>query len=416
MHALSAWTPESIVPASDRLADHPEVPQNGCNVRSVTIHSEPFLSRSLNFFPTELARVANLAYRYSDFWYWKRWVYNVRAFYTGLVKFGNALRNSIAFVAVFLVSPAQAGSLNHRGLDASLLRLTSGFRARVGACVIDVSGTSCIHANQRFSLQSVMKLIVMLAVLDAVDHRQVALDDQLVVHRQDLSLYVEPIADLVGPTGYRTTVRDLIHRAVVDSDSAAADILARRIGGIQQVQAFLTKNGIKDIRIDRDERHLQTEIVGLSWRSEYVDPKVLDRAIALVPAERREAAYHRYQVDVRDTATPLGMASLLQQLAIGKLLTIASTQFALRTMAKTVTFPDRLKAGVPPDWVCMHKTGTSGSWRGVTAATNDVGILRSPGGTYLSLAVFIADTETQPQERAALMRAISEATVASFQY
>jgi len=330
------------------------------------------------------------------------------------VKSAIVLSYITAFLGVFLASPAIAGSINHRQLDASLLRLTSGFPGRVGACIVDAAGTSCVNANRRFSLQSVMKLIVVLAVLDSVDHHQLMLDDQVVVHSQDLSLYVEPIAELVGSAGYHTTVRDLIHRAVVDSDSAAADMLARRIGGVQQVQAFLNKNGIDGIRIDRDERHLQTEIVGLSWLPEYVNPTVLERAIASVPIQQREAAYHRYQTDVRDTATPLAMASLLQKLATGKLLTTASTLFALETMAQTATFPDRLKAGVPPGWICMHKTGTSGSWRGVTAATNDVGILKSPDGTYVSIAVFVADTRVQPQIRSALMRAISAATVANF--
>ena len=152
-----------------------------------------------------------------------------------------------------------------------------------------------MHGGQSFSLQSVMKLIVSFAVLDAIDHQQLSLDDQVIVHRQDLSLYVQPIADLVGPNGYRTTVRDLIHRAIVDSDSAASDILARKIGGTRQVQSFLDRAGIQGIRIDRDERQLQTEIVGLTWRPQYVDPQVLRKAIESVPVRDKEAAYRRYR-------------------------------------------------------------------------------------------------------------------------
>lgn len=85
--------------------------------------------------------------------------------------------------------------------------------------------------------------------------------------------------------------------------------------------------------------------------------------------------------------------------------------YLLDVMAATVTFPDRLKAGVPHDWTLGHKTGTSGSWKGITAATNDVGILTAPDGSRLSIVVFIADSRATSQERAALMARIARAVV-----
>ena len=314
-----------------------------------------------------------------------------------------------------LASSADTNSPKRKQLERSLEQAVYGFPARVGVCAIDVAGASCVNGNQAFSLQSVMKLVVSLATLDAVDARELKLDDRVVVHRQDLSLYVQPLAQLVGPQGFQTTVGDLIHRAIVDSDSAAGDILIRRLGGPQQIQSFLDRKGIKGVRFDRDERHLQTEIVGLTWRPEYVDAHTLEAAIAGVPAQRRTDAYREYQSDLRDTATPVGTALLLQRLACGMLLSPASTRYALDTMAQTVTFPDRLKAGVPRNWAIMHKTGTSGSWKGVTAATNDVGILKSPDGKYISVAVFIADTRASPEMRSHLMQMIASLVTANLQ-
>jgi len=295
-----------------------------------------------------------------------------------------------------------------------LQQVVGHFPARVGVCAVDSVGNSCVNGQESFSLQSVMKLVVSLAALDAVDRHALELNEQIVVHREDLSLYVQPLAGLVGAEGYTVTIGELIHRAIVDSDSAAADILIRRLGGARQIQQYLDQKRIQGVRIDRDERHLQTEIVGLTWRPEYVNASTLEEAIARVPAQRRAEAYHKYQRDPRDTATPLGMALLLQRLASGELLSPGSTQFALATMAQTVTFPDRLKAGVPEGWICMHKTGTSGSWDGVTAATNDVGILKAPDGTYISLVVFIADSKQPPKARSRVMRKIAALTVASF--
>ncbi|MEO8028158.1 MAG: serine hydrolase, partial [Bryobacteraceae bacterium] len=243
-----------------------------------------------------------------------------------------------------------------------------GFDGRVGVCAQDGVRSACFQGDDRYSLQSVMKLIVGMAVMDAVDHRGWKLDERVTIRKADLSLYVQPIAKLVTGTGYTTTVGDLVRRAIVDSDSAAVDILIRRLGGPQQVQAFLDRNGVKGVRIDRQERDLQTEIAGLTWKPEYVDPAALERDRKAVPEARREAANHKYQTDPRDTATPHGMAGMLLALAESKLLSPESSRHLVRIMTETVTFPDRLKAGTPPGWTIAHKTGTSGAWNGMTIA------------------------------------------------
>jgi beta-lactamase class A len=168
---------------------------------------------------------------------------------------------------------------------------------------------------------------------------------------------------------------------------------------------------VTDVRFDRDERHLQTEIAGLEWRPEFVDAAVLDRAWAAVPEERRDAAFRAYQKDPRDTATPRGMTKLLQSLVENRLLSASSTRRLLEIMTQTATFPDRLKAGVSPGWILAHKTGTSGTWRGVTAVTNDVGILTAPDYKAISLAVFIADSRAEPSDRAALIAGMARMTI-----
>jgi beta-lactamase class A len=299
----------------------------------------------------------------------------------------------------------------HQDLQSELHRLTDHFDGHVGVCVQDANGSVDINGGQSFSLQSVMKLVVGMAVMDAVDDDGWRLDERVVVRKQDLSLYVQPIAKLVTADGFQTTIGDLVRRGIVDSDSAVADILVKKLGGPAKVQAFLDRKGRHGVRFDRDEKHLQTEIVGLEWRPEYVDPDVLQRATDAVPKDVRDAAYRRYQADVRDTATPEGMASLLQALASGHLLSADSTEYLLEIMAETRTFPDRLKEGLTTGWTLGHKTGTSGSWEGVTAATNDVGILTAPDGSRISVVVFIADSGAPERDRAALMARISQSVI-----
>ena len=115
---------------------------------------------------------------------------------------------------------AWGGSLRHEPLQRKLNALARGGDGRLGVCVQDSAGASCIHGDERFSLQSVMKLIVAVASMDAVDRGVWRLDEQVLVRRQDLSLFVQPLAKLVTDRGYRTTIGDLIRLAVVDSDSA----------------------------------------------------------------------------------------------------------------------------------------------------------------------------------------------------
>jgi beta-lactamase class A len=125
----------------------------------------------------------------------------------------------------------------------------------------------------------------------------------------------------------------------------------------------------------------------------------------------RDAAFRAYQKDPRDTATPRGMTKLLHSLAENRPRSASSTKRLLEIMTQTATFPDRLKAGVSPGWILAHKTGTSGTWRGVTAATNDVGILTAPDHKSISLAVFIADSRADPADRAALIAGTARMTI-----
>jgi len=320
----------------------------------------------------------------------------------------------IVFWAMALQVALPAGTLQIAELQKQLAALTVGFDGRVGICVQGENGAACVNGEQRFSMQSVIKLLAAIAVMDKVDAGQWKLSDPVVVRKEDLSVYVQPVAKLVTAKGYQTTVGNLMRLAVVESDSAATDILIARLGGPSKVQAVLNRHGISGIRVDRDERHLQTEILGMEWRPEYVDEPVFRAAIAKVPEARRSEFYKKYQSDIRDTATPAGMAGLLWALAKGKLLKPASTNHLLEVMAQTVTFPDRLKAGLSTGWTLAHKTGTSGSWQGVTAATNDVGVMTAPDGGHLAIVAFIGDCKETPARRAALMANAAALAVSSY--
>jgi beta-lactamase class A len=48
---------------------------------------------------------------------------------------------------------------------------------------------------------------------------------------------------------------------------------------------------------------------------------------------------------------------------------------------------------LPEGTVVAHKTGTSATVTGVTAATNDVGLVTLSNGQHIAIAVFVSDSQ-----------------------
>lgn len=297
--------------------------------------------------------------------------------------------------------------------EAEFARIAAQTDGRLGVCA-SLDGEEASHLpDQAFSLQSVMKLVVAACALDAVDRGRMGLREAVTMGQADLSLNVQPLAEAIRAYGaFTTTWEDLVARAVVDSDSAATDFLMAKVGGPFGLKSFLLARGLHPaLRVDRDERHLQTETTGLAWQPHFVVPGSLAQARARLTPAQRDAAFQAYLKDPRDTASPRAMTRFLSLLAHRKLLKPATCDLLVGMMARTHTFPDRLAAGLAPGWRLAHKTGTSDTWRGVNAATNDVGLLTAPDGRTVALSVFVAGSRQSLQSRAARVAACARAVV-----
>lgn len=315
-----------------------------------------------------------------------------------------------AFVSGCSTSTVAAGLPEDARLKVRLEALAAKIDGRLGACAVESNQRiACVGADQRFSLQSVMKLVVGAAAMDAVDRRGWRLDEQVVLRRENLSLHVQPLARIVREEGeFRTTIGDLIERAVAESDSAATDFLFDRLGGAEAIRAFLLRSGVgEELRIDRDERRLQTEITGVTWVPEFVDPGKLQAAREKLSEAQKRSAFAAYLADERDTATPRAMVTFLNSLAQGEILSATSTDHFLGVMKRTRTFPTRLRAGAPQDWTMAHKTGTSDDFEGVNGVTNDVGIMIIPDGRIIAIAVFLGQSRASSSERDAAIAAVA---------
>jgi beta-lactamase class A len=57
----------------------------------------------------------------------------------------------------------------------------------------------------------------------------------------------------------------------------------------------------------------------------------------------------------------------------------------------------------------MHKTGSSGTVNGMTAATNDIGLITLPDGRRLAIAVFVTDSSAEDATRDGVIARIAKA-------
>ncbi|MDB5426093.1 MAG: beta-lactamase [Phenylobacterium sp.] len=301
--------------------------------------------------------------------------------------------------------------------QAALDHLANAYGEPVGIAVSDVAQgwTAEVAGRERFPQQSVSKLWVALAVLQAVDEGQLKLDQWVVMLPQDRSVFYQPLTSRIrGPNGLAITLSDLLRHALIESDNAANDRLIREVGGAGVVTRALAEKGLQGLAVGGTERDLQTRTAGLTWRPEYGVTWIFKQARAQLPDDVRDQALAAYLADPPDGATPLGIVTALAALKRGELLSRASTDFMLGLMGEARTGQLRLKAGLAPGWTLAHKTGTGPDWRGASVGINDVGLLTAPDGRTFAVAVMVRQTRQGPTARHRLMQGVARAVEAQW--
>ena len=262
-------------------------------------------------------------------------------------------------------------------------------------------------------MMSVFKLALGCAVLAEVDAGRLSLAETITITDKELSPPLSPIAD-AWPGRAAYTVDELLTAALSVSDNTAADVLMRRIGGPGAVSGWLQAKKIDEVRVDRYERELSPEALGMaSFRAAWKGSAAFGAAVATVPPARRRAATLAYMADPRDSATPRSMLALLRRLDDGELISAASTRKLLETLMHTPRAPDRIKAGLPKGASFAHKPGTSNTDQGLNAAFNDVGIFTLPDRRSYAIAAFLSGSTASQSAGAALFADLGRAAARS---
>lgn len=323
----------------------------------------------------------------------------------------SGVRPAQAAVPEFQADCRAAPTPLQRELDA----IARGFDGKVGIAVVKAGCKWEVGARARelFPQQSVSKLWVSLAVLNAVDQGKLDLDRDVLIQPADLTLFNQPLRGEVLEKGQVVrSVHALMSAALSHSDNTANDRLLWTVGGPQVVRSVLRQKGIAGIRFGPGERLLQSQVAGLKWSQDMALGRNFEQARARLPKDARQAALQRYIADPLDGASPAGIARAMARLASGQLLSPATTDVMVNILSRTKSGPMRLKAGVPQGWKVYHKTGTGQELGKVATGYNDVGFLQAPDGSFYGVAVMIAETTQGYRPRMEMMQSVSRAVAA----
>jgi beta-lactamase class A len=246
----------------------------------------------------------------------------------------------------------------------------------VTATVLETGETVTLNGDQQFPMQSVYKFPIGMAVLAHVDQGKLELEQRVRVEPSDFvsDLQHSPIRD-ANPQGVELSVAELLRYTVLESDGTACDVLLRLIGGPEVVTQYLRDLGINDMIVANTEKEIGQDIA----------------------------------VQYRNYATPDAAVALLRVLHEGRGLSASSQALLLQLMTETPTGLQRIKGLLPEGTIVAHKTGSSRTVDGVTAATNDVGLVTLPNGKHLAVAVFVSDSRADDATREAVIARVARA-------
>ena len=181
------------------------------------------------------------------------------------------------------------------------------------------------RANERFVMCSTFKASLAALVLRRVDHGQDQLQQMIAYGSEDVPDWYAPVAKRNLSEG-AMSVTDMCEAAVEYSDNTCANLLLARIGGPAALTAFWRSIGDGITRLDHNEPILNRSPPG----------------------------------DPHDTTTPAAMAANLRRLLLGNVLSPTSRERLTGWMVDRKTGGDRLRGGLPKDWMIADKTGSNG--------------------------------------------------------
>lgn len=226
-----------------------------------------------------------------------------------------------------------------QGKEEELLDLLRPAGGEWGIVIDDLEdkGFLELNGNKKFLAASVIKIPIMMAAFEQVRLGNCRLDDAIVLRKEDKVGGSGVLLELHN--GLTLTLLDAIHLMIVVSDNTATNLVIDAIGGIDVVNRYMARKGLKDSRL---ENYL-------------MKPKPEGPRNSVTPAE---VAYLLRGIATRSIDNP-GDCDTMYEI--------------LKRQQYNEKIPWNLPAGVE----CAHKTGE------LKGVTHDAGIVRGPGVNFV---------------------------------
>ena len=319
------------------------------------------------------------------------------------------IRQVLTLVSL-LVSPLAVAAEPMLEREFARFEASSGGTMGIAALHLESGRSAWLNPDETFPMASTYKVPIAVRLLSMVDDGELALDQRVDIGTEEYSPGSGMLAKLLDDPGLSVSIHNLLEIMLLISDNTATDRLLATVGGGEAVTAHMQAIDVDGVRVDRSTLRLIGDWLGVedmpsasgrTW-DDYVE------LVEALPEAEREQAKFAFELDPRDTATPRGMATLLEKVWRGEALGQASTELLIDIMERCETGEARLKGLLPEDTVVAHKTGTIGR------TTNDVGVVTLPADAgNIVIVAFVKNSDLPGPARE---RAIAEAARAAHDY
>lgn len=266
-------------------------------------------------------------------------------------------KTALLFLLISAFSLAQTSLLEQK-----INSILKNKKATVGVSVLGFENGFKYDKNgdKKLPMQSVFKFHIAAAVLNAVDHGKLSLDQKIMLNQSNLLENTwSPLRDKYPAGNVEIPLSEVIEYTVAKSDNNGCDILLKLLGGTQVVQKFMDSKGVKGFQIKYNEEDMHKD-----WNVQY-----------------------------ENYSTTKSAVNVLKKFYDGKLLSKKSTDYLMKVMFSTSTGLNKIVEQLPKNTPVARKTGASGkNEAGLTGAENEIGIITLPNGKHYALAVFISNS------------------------
>lgn len=263
-------------------------------------------------------------------------------------------------VFIILFSICQIGFGQMKNVQKEIGKILIDKNVTVGVALYDFSTGDTLYVNgdMRFPMMSVFKFHIALKVLSEIDKGKWDLNMEILVEKTDLHENTwSPLRERYPEGNILLPLSEILQYTISQSDNNGCDILLEMVGGADSVNIYMHSKGIKDVNIELSEQDMKR-----SWEAKFIN-----------------------------WTTPKATIELLKLFNNEDLLLPETHNFMWETMANTST--GSIKNRLPENTVVAHKTGASGfNEKGVSIATNDIGIMVLPSGKRVAVAIYITNS------------------------